>query len=1280
MRKILFLFTVFITFLSTAQTKGDVTINWLDKTEMNYGQSKINIPQFSGNIFQYDNSKKMILLTVKLPENTAFDENNFTITNIVYENISLSQLGDILLKNIPNNPSSSLTTTLSRDIPQSFLSISPIIKDEFGFKKIISFTYLINPKNIFSTEKNLTNKSSNTKSITNSVLATGDWYRFYIEKSGVYKIPKSFLEQLGINLNNVNPKKIKLYGNGGKMLPLANSTLYPNDLTENAIQVIGENDGKFDNEDYILFYGEGTDTWNNESQTSINIYDKKSYYYINIQAEDGKRIPEKLQPTGSTTMTINTFDYTQFHELDLYNIANLGRQWFGESFEIKNIQDFSFNIPNIDNSTATTIKVVAAAAAFTPTSFKITANDSNIGTLNLSQLYVNNEDTKYTYSTFNSTFNGSEIIKIKLTYNNNGVAGSKGYLDYIQLIGKRNLKGYGSQFHFQFNGSASNLGIATYSISNAKSISEVWDLTDIYNITKYQNTNQETFSFKTNLGELRKYIAVDVADFLTPLKDNNPKVVNQNIKGTIFKNNQGQFQDIDYVIITPNFLINQAEKLASFHRSYSNLNTKVITLESIYQEFSSGKQDIAAIRNCIKYIYQNSSSNDKRIKYINLFGDASFDYKNTIPNNTNIVPIYHALIGNTIGESSFASDDFYGYMDNAEGNITNSFGGIDIAVGRMVVSDTKKADEMVNKILEYHDEKSYGSWRNNYALISDDSDKSSDATLQFRQNKLADEISLKKPFINIEKIFLDAYTQETSAGGNRYPKARTDIFNAFEKGALIFNYLGHGGEDGLSGERIWEKSDGENLSNQYRYPLFITITCDFSRFDNPYKQTAGEFTYWNPKGGAISMLTTIRAISQTSAENFNDTISKYLLAYDSNEYTSIAEALRLAKNSSPSSSSNVVFYIGDPALMLAVPKPKIRLTKVNDVPITQAIDNLKSLAKIKLTGEITDENNNAITNYNGEVFTKIFDKTIIRKTLNNDGNSPPINFNTLGETIFRGNASVINGQFEFSFVVPRDIRIPLDNGKISFYAKKSQALEDKSGLDTSIKIGGVNENAPEDNINPIVKLFMNDETFVSGGITNSSPFILALLEDENGINTASGIGHDITAVLDGDVSNPYILNDYYQTNLDDYTKGTVRFPLRNIASGLHTITFKAWDVYNNPSTIEVQFVVVGDETITLTNVLNYPNPFVNYTEFWFTHNRPFEPLDVQVQIFTVTGKVVWTKNQVITTNGFLSKEITWDGRDDFGNKIGKGVYVYKLTVKSNLTNKKAEKIEKLVIL
>jgi hypothetical protein len=1265
------------TFTCFAQQKGEVTLEWIEKTEISYGTHKINAPRFKSENFYLDSYKKELFFNLNLPQPASIDENSLQITNVVYEPILASQLGDLSIAAIPNSINATLRNGNARDKKFAFLSLSPIIKDASGFKKIKSFTYG------FSFGSSRMTPTNNRASVfSNSVLASGDWYRFYVEKSGVYKISKGFLQQLGLNTGG-DPHKIKIYGNGGRMLPLSNSIDYPIDLAENAIQVIGENDGVFNEEDYILFYAEGVDNWNDESRTHSNLYASKSYYYVSTQGGNGKRIPNMQQPAGNGTLTISTFDDYQFHETDQVNVVRTGREWFGEQFNIDNEQEFSFDFPNIVTSSPVELSVRAAAAAFTSTNFKVEANNQVTGNINFSSLIANSgTDLIINSLPFGTMIPASNAITIKLTYDNSGVPNSKGYLDHIILKAKRNLIGYGKQFCFQYNESETILGIGEYQLSSASGIKQVWDITDIYNTTKVENPGLGTFSFKADLGEIRKYIAIDATDYYTPLKESKTKIANQNLKGTIFKDAQGQDKAIDYLIITPAFLNPQAEKLAAFHRTYSQLNVKVVNLETIYQEFSSGKQDIAAIRNFVKYVYDiyDDLGLDKQVKYINLFGDASFDFKDRIPNNTNIVPIYHALNSTTAGESSFATDDFFGMMDSNEGNITSYASNIDITVGRMLVSTNQQAEEMVNKVLEYHDLKSYGNWRNNCVFISDDSDKTSDLTLQSRQNLLAETLYLEKPFINIKKILLDSYVQETSSGGFRYPKAREELFNAFEKGALVFNYLGHGGEDGLSGERLWEKVDGQNLSNRYKYPLFITITCDFSRFDNPFRPTAGEYTYWNPKGGAISMITTIRSIGQGSAEYFNDKLSEYLFSYDSNEYPSIAEALRLAKNSNPNQSTNVVFYLGDPAVMLAIPKQKIRLTKVNDAPVTGPIDDLQSLAFVKLSGEITDEFNTPLTSYNGDLSVAIFDKKINKSTLNNDGNSPPIPFKVLGETIFRGNASVTNGQFEFGFVVPRDIRIPVDNGRISFYAKRDQILLDKTGYDTIIKIGGINTTAVADNIAPRVKLFMNDQTFISGGITNESPIFLAFLEDENGINTASGIGHDIVAILDGNENNPYILNDYYETELDNYKKGKLQFPFRNLAKGLHTISFKAWDVYNNPITAEIQFIVVGDDTVTLTNVLNYPNPFVSYTQFWFTHNRPFEPLEVQVQVMTITGKIVWTKNQVITTEGFLSREITWDGRDDFGDKIGKGVYVYKLTVKSSLTNKKTEKFEKLVIL
>ena len=1300
MKKIITIyFFVFNILFVFSQDQANVTLNWTEKKELAYRKTSYNIPQFDILNLQFDSYARTLKYSSRVKLNGLANENGLELSNIIYEPILESQLGDLAVKEIPTSIKYSFKNIIARDIYYGQITISPIIKEGNSFKKLISFSYSISQKPPNSVQKT----SNNVNSIENSVLSTGKWYRFYVETSGVYKITKGFLQSLGLD-TNVDPRKIKIYGNGGRMLPLLNSTSYPSDLKENAIQFEGESDGVFDSSDYILFYAEGLDNWNDDYKSNLNIYADKSYYYVTTTGDTGKRITDMFQPTDNPTTTITTFDNYQFYEKDKISLEKLGRIWFGEDFSYNNEQEFKFKIPNLVSSSPIQLAVHVASVARANSKFKIEANSQLAGNIDIS-VSSGTSTAKIGEKILISTITSStEDVTVKITFDNLGVPSTKGYLDFIKIKSTCNLKGFDKQFRFQYDQAISNFEIGEYQISNASNISQVWDITDIYNVTKAVNNNQNIFSFKSTLGEIRKYIAISTGDYLYPSKESKSKVVNQNVKGNIFTNSQGQFQDIDYLIITPKFLNAQAEKLANFHRNNSNMSVRVVNLEDIYQEFSSGKQDIGAIRNFAKYVYFNASSTDKRVKYLNAFGDASYDFKDRVSNNTNIVPIYQALNSFTEDEVSFASDDFYGMMDNDEGRMdfgtftSNSglytnfdLGGIDIAVGRMIVSTTQQAEEMVNKVIEYHDIKSYGSWRNNYVCIADDpsTEKPADKFLQYYQNRLANKIATEKPFINLKKILLDSYQQETSAGGKRYPKAREEIFTAFEKGALVFNYLGHGGPEELAEERIWENSDGQNLNNRYKYPLFITITCDFSRFDNPYRPTAGEFTFWNPKGGAISMITTIRSINQGAAQNFNDTLAQFLFSFGSDQYYSMADALRLAKNTNPNTATNVVFYLGDPAVMLAIPRPKIVLTKVNEMPVNGPIDDFKSLAYVKLSGEVLDENNNLFTQYNGDLTVNIFDKKITLTTLRNDGadainetgqTATNMSFNILGETIFRGNASVTNGKFEFGFVVPRDIRIPVEKGRISFYSKKNQMLLDKTGYNTDIKIGGINTNAVADNIGPQLKLYMNDETFVNGGITNAAPFLLAQLEDEHGINTASGIGHDIIGILDGDETKPYIMNDYYQTELDDYTKGRVYFPFRNLAVGIHTLTFIAWDVYNNKVTADIQFVVIGDEIIALDHVLNYPNPFVSYTEFWFSHNRPFEPLEVQVQVMTISGKIVWTKNQIVSTDGFLSRDITWDGKDDFGDRIGKGVYVYKLTVKSTLSNKKAEKIEKLVIL
>ena len=1270
------------------------SIDWGIPQKISADTYTIEIPSFNKENFSF-NFDEGLQFVAQWTISSLINESSVTVSNVNYASISKSELKDLDVTSIPTKLTFSLKNSIARDKQFAVFQLTPIINENGGFKKVTSFQ--INYSTGINANKiSAFNKLAKTVAITNSVLNTGEWYRFYVDTTGVFKLSKSFLQRLGVKVNDVDPRTIKLYGNGGRMIPYSNAAPYPFDVQENAIKLVGETDGIFNNDDYILFYAEGPKGFNVESNTNINCYADKTYYYINVSAGLGKRIQPFAQPSGPIDLAINTFEDYKFHETDAYNIAFLGRRWFGDRFDINNNKTFNFDFPDLVTTIPVKLKVFVASAATTATAMQLSVNGSAVSALSIAGASKPSLASESSYN--NSVTVSTSKISVALNFNNQGNPSALAYLDYISIEATRALNFNKKQFQFKNTSVASASGIGQYTISNAAQVSEVWDVTDSYNVSNVLNTDAASnLSFTANLGMLKTYVALTSLDYFEPKFDSKTTVNNQNIKGTVFLNNQGEFQDVDYIIVAPDNMLNQAERLAQINRTQYNLNVKVFGLNEIYNEFSTGNQDIGAIRNLVKYVYDNASTPDKKLKYLCLFGDGSFDYKNRIPNNTNIVPSWQSYSSFNL-TSSFVSDDFYGMMDANEGTMATN-DKLDVAVGRILADTPQRAKELVDKIESYYAKESFGSWRNNFVVVSDDVDQDWEGILEETTDNVGNLVSQNKPFMNVVKIHSDAYKQETSAGGNRYPQVNNEFVNAINNGALVVNYFGHGGEDGLAQERIFSKTDIESLRNYNKLNCFVTVTCEFTKFDNPYRETAGELTYWNKQAGAIGLITTTRQIFVSFAITFNNVLGQYLFSYSGNdmfqdhEYPSMAEALRLTKNDpaiAGQSQKSLIFFIGDPAMKLAFAKPNIRLTKINDVPIAQSTDVLKALGHVKLAGEVTDVSGNLLNNYTGTLSTTIYDKEIDRQTLANDGTAlngqiVKLDFKTLGEIIFRGQASVKNGQFEFDFVVPKDIGIPVGFGKVSFYSKDETLLENQTGASVNtVKIGGLNENAEADNIGPVITLYMNDENFVSGGITNESPTLLAKLEDANGINTASGIGHDIVAIIDGDETNPVVLNDYYQTEVDDYQKGVVSFPFRNLAPGLHTLTLKAWDVYNNSSIAEIQFIVYDkDETLVINNVLNYPNPFVNYTEFWFNHNSS-TPLNVSVQVFTVSGKLVRTLNGQTTggvvSTSTLSRDIVWDGRDDFGDKIGKGVYIYKLTVQSDFLNKKVEKIEKLVIL
>lgn len=1279
MKRLIPAFVLLNTLFVNAQSK-DVQMQWAD-SYYTVGENAYFIPSFQQQMLRYDAAKKVLGASVVINQ---VNGNGVRIVSQKLQTIDVSKYADLNAKNIPTTIDEKITFYVAKGKKSAVVNFNPIIKTASGYSKIteISFEITNNTGAFKYAAKDLIK--------SNSVLATGNWFKFKLNDTGVYKLSKKFLTDLGIP-ENVDPRTIKIYGYGGDMLPIVNEKNLNFDLPELAIQFNGEQDGSLDDTDYALFYGIGIKGWNAENATHLNLYSKDAFYYVTYGSETGKRMNKYIEPTSNSNEVFTDFIARVFIEEDQTNLTQLSRKWFGKNFnETANGRlSFTLQTPFLNSTKPLTIGTNVALVSTNGGFFNLSLNDQAIGAINLNG--KNGSSLAFEGYLKKEINSASESNTIHIDFNNNGVPTARGFVDFVAIDYYKHLVGYNKQFKFSFPTAVTNVGTASFKINNAQNLSQVWNVTDVYNPTYISNA-ANTFEVKFQMGTLEEFVAVDVNDYLTPVIIPNSKVANQDLKGTIFKDG-----NVDYLIITNNNLLAAAQRLAVLHKAKNNLNVKVIPLDVIYNEFSSGQQDVVAVRNFIRYVYQ---AGNQTLKYVNLFGDASTDYLDRIQNNSNQVPIFHTL-DNTLhsnsssnfnDQSSFGSDDFYALLDDGEEiKFWGDHLGLDVAIGRIPVNTIQEANNVVNKIEEYLSSDNSGRWKNNYTALADDVDNTFDVDLQITLNNMVDELVKNKPYFNVKKVIADSYQQQVVAGGPRYPKAKEDFLNGINNGSLVVNYLGHGSETLLGQEQFLDLNDVDQLKNEGKYPLFAIITCDFTRFDNPLLKSGGERLFLRDKAGAIGIMATTRKIGISHAQEFTTNLSAWLFDYtNSQPEVSMAEALMLTKNDTqkPVSEKGVVAFIGDPALKLAVPKPDIAITHVNNEPIQNFTGSLRALDRIILKGNVTNESGQVVTNFNGNLAVQLFDKNIEKTTLLNDkgGYGPgividPMKFTTLGETFFRGNATVINGVFEIEFVVPKDIKIAVGEGKVSFYAKKeATVLDDYTGANTTIKVGGVNENAQEDNKAPQIKLFMNDESFISGGITNNAPLFLAHLEDENGMNTASGIGHDMIAILDGDENNPIVMNEFYETEPNNFMKGFVNYPFSNLKEGLHTISFKAWDAYNNLATATLDFVVAASTGLQLDKVLNYPNPFVDYTEFWFQHNRPNETLQVQVQILTVTGKIVRTINQTVVSQGILSKEIKWDGRDDFGDKIGKGVYIYKLKVKATESGQEAEKFEKLVIL
>lgn len=1252
----------------SAQNKH-FTLNWNMDYEIKVSNgTKFSIPVIENNFI--DNNSNPSYDTYW---NISTDYNNvsYVLKNIVFEKVEEKYLNLLALEYLTENVTSSLRISHGPSLHGVTLTVVPLIKKGKEVHKIISFDI---DYELFS----VASKSLKTNVTDTSVLSSGDWYKFSIDKTGVFKLDKNFIESLGVSVSDIDPRDIRIYGNGGGMLPNLNSEFRYDDLQENSIYVNGEDDGSFNDGDYVLFYGVGAHDWVTPSESQIshrkNIYSEETYYFLNIDLGRGKRIAEASEVTTLTTDVITTYKDYVVLENDLINLIGAGQQWFGDSFSVTNDRTYNFEFENLDISKDLKFVVRGASTASTTTSMLVSVNDTETFTLNYSS--INDSEKAITSSRSSNVTITSSNIDVNIKYNNNGNPTANAYLDYIEIIGDKLLIASGKQFFFRNFSSQQNSKVLEYSISNASSIDMVWDVTNSIEpkIINNQSTGSNFIFKSATSGVLNEYAVLNNSDYYSPKVISTDPISNQNLHG---------LKDIQYLVITNEDLSDQAQRLADYHKNNSNLSTKVVSLKEIYNEFGSGSPDITAIRDFVKHLYDNASSEELKIKYLCLFGDSSYDYKDRISGNNNIVPVYLAYESFNLA-TSYVTDDYYGMMDSNEGGMITA-DKQDVATGRILVSDNTQAEIVVNKILAYYDSNSYGAWRNSITFVTGDPTDAGEASFTTYMDQLAASTLAERPQYNIKKIYSDSYVQVETSGGSRYPDVNTAIANSMEKGVLLFNYFGHGGETGFAEERIVSIDDIQSWVNFEKSPLFITITCDFTRFDNPAMFTAGEEMVVSNKGGSASLISTSREVYVPFGKRFNKTLIPNVLDFE-NKDVSIAEALMNSKNLEQHGQGQhyFIYYLGDPAMKLGMPKPNIKVTHINDKDVLQSRDTLKALSKIKISGEIQDENGNLLNDFNGELSTIIYDKPTSRTTLNNDGYPEtlgliPFIFEIQENSVFKGKANVNNGKFSYDFIVPKDIKLAYGASKISLYFNNE--VESKGGYDLETIIGGINDSPDSDDEGPEIELFMEDNSFLDGGNTSANPVLIAQFLDKSGVNTSTGgIGHSITAVIDGDDGNPIELNEFYEAETGDFTKGVVNYTIRDLEAGPHTVKLKVWDTYNNASDKTLNFTVTESSEFVLENVLNYPNPFIDYTEFWFTHNQPNDLLDVKIYIYTVSGKLVKSISEVVQTSGILVRSITWNGKDDFGDRVGKGVYVYKLEVTNVSTGVRTEKFEKLVLL
>lgn len=1093
---------------------------------------------------------------------------------------------------------------------------------------------------------------------SSSVLASGKWFKIAVTEDGIFRIDFSELKRLGLE----DPSNPRIFANNAGQLSYYNDGTAPDDLREISVFASTGNDGIFNDGDFLLFYGQGTGRWLFDSSSGDfsylrHNYSDTAYYFLTSGGQAGKRISSAPITVFQPDHFSSSSDMLFIHEEETENLLHSGREWYQPVSSVKETAIIPGFI-DLKASDRIKYKLRVLARSSTSTSFRLSENGSTICNVTVPGIDPNSSTGIYAQPAFaEGDFSASSASPAPgLQYINNGNPAARGWIDYLILHARKNNR-FDGKTSFYMDSRATGQGFVTeFTIGSSVGNVIVWDVTNPFSaeIIPY-SVSGTNLIFRVRTDSLRQFAAFTLNS--TMMADRFKPVTVQDLHSSA---------PADMIIVTHPLFMSYATALAGIHKDNSGLISLVVTPEQIYNEFSGGTPDIAAIRNFIRMKYLTQKNTSRPLKYLLLFGDGSYNNRMLPPDNPNFVITYQSQNSN-VRVSSFTSDDFYGLLDDREGEET---GTEDVGIGRIPVYDTAGAGIAVAKISRYLNNSFSGDWKNVVCITADDEDGNTHVS---DAEGLAGIVGEKAPWINLKKIYFDSFRQETTATGQFYPGVVQSVNEQINAGSLIFDYIGHGNETSLGHERVVTPESITAWKNIERLPLFITATCEFSRFDDAEtniatgvllpKNSSGENILLKEDGGAIALMSTTRLVYSAPNYVLNKNIFEVAFGPDTDgSALRLGDIIRLAKNKSGSNTNKRNFVLlGDPAIRLSWPwQGKIITDSINNFPVSGYTDTLKALSVITVSGHAADFQGNPINDFNGRIEAIAFDKQSEKQTLANDGGQK-FPYRMYENILFSGKTTALNGRFRFSFIVPRDMDYEYGKGKISYYA--SDGTNELTGYYSDIIAGGFSNETVYDNEGPSIRLFLNDTLFRNGGIAGSDPRLYAVLEDLNGINiSGTGIGHDITCRLDNDKNKSFILNSYFDFETGSYKKGTIDFRLSGLAPGRHSLTLRAWDNYNNSSERSLEFIVGDEDRFILRNLISYPNPFTNSTKITAEHNRPDELLNIKIEIFNTGGKLIRTLNETAFPTGYRLYPVEWDGRVTGGAKAGSGLYPYRLTV------------------